>query len=158
MTKLERKLDLFDALNKLSRKDRDYYNTLSESEKKEFLPLIIMRWMSGTKDANQVYLLNEVANPFIFNLHKHKELLADLLVVGASGSGQRYTWLKKCKNSSNAPLTSLVIKETYSYTQSQANDALLLLSDDAIISMAEKLGRQSDEIAKIKKELKAIRG
>jgi hypothetical protein len=159
MSKNERKLDLFNALNRLSRKERDYYNTLSEAEKKEFLPLIIMRWMSGTKDANQVYLLNEVVNPFVFGLHKHKELLADLLTISASGRGQRYTWMKaKNKAISKAPIATSVIQEMYSYTMVQANEALQILSDEAIIEYAEKLGRQSDEISKLKKELKALRG
>lgn len=153
----ERALNLFDALGKISTKQRKYYETLSEEERKEFLPVVLMRWLSGTSDARQIYFINEIVNPFVYSLHKHKELLAALMSVSTSGVSQRYSWLKaNSKKSTNTPVIVELIKEYYRYTTSQAIDVLPLLEEADILGYASELGRQPDEIAKIKKEMKLL--
>lgn len=153
----EHKLDLFQTLNKLSVKDQKFFHGLSDEEKKDFLPLILMRWMSGTKDPRQIIFLNELANPYVFALHKYKDILADLLTISSSGSSQRYTWLKvKSKKGTKTPTACKVIAEYYGYNQKHAQDALNLLTVEQILAYAEQLGYQSDEIAKIKKEMKTL--
>ena len=153
----ERKLDIFRTLNHIDRKDQNFYGDLSEEEKKGFLPVIVARWMSGTSDAKQVYILNEIVNPYVFSLHTHKELLYQLMTVCTSGRTKRYFWNKTASNKqTNLPETIEVIKEYFGYSTSHARDALKLLSKADILDCAEQLGRQKDEIAKITKELKKI--
>lgn len=153
----ERKLNIFDALNKLSIKDRSYYESLSEDEKKEFLPVVIMRWLAGTTNARQIYFLNEIANPYMFDLFKHKELLAKLLTVSTSGRSQRYNWIKGSSKKVAASLIINLVEEYYGYTTGQAKQVLPLLDENDILAMAEAVGRQKDEIAKLNKELKALK-
>lgn len=151
----EYKLDLFNFLNNISRKNEKFYRTLSEEEIKEISPLIIMRWLSGTKDARQIYFLNELVNPFVFTLGNHKELLVDLMTLCTSGRQQRYNFNKaKTKKTTKAPKTVEVIKEYFQYNMIDALEVMPMLSNDDIISFAEQLGRQPPEITAIKKELK----
>jgi len=150
------KLDLFnEVLPNLSRKNRKFYKSLTEEQAKEISPLILMRWMSGTDDARQVYFLNELVNPFVFNLGKHKELLVNLITLCASGKIQRYKFNKtKSKKTTSTPKVVEVIKEFFSYNTIDALDVLPVISNDDILSFAEQLGRQAPEITAIKRELK----
>lgn len=150
------KLDLFNFLKHLSKKNVKFYGTLSEEEIKEISPLIIMRWMSGTSDARQVYFLNEIMNPFVFSLGKHKELLVNLMTICASGREQRYKFNKiKSKKTTRSPKCVAVIKEMFSYNTIDALEAFSMISNDDVLSFAEQLGRQPTEITAIKKELKS---
>lgn len=152
----ERKVDLFVVLDKLSKKDQTYYCSLSEEDQKEILPILIMRWLSGTSNAYQVFLINEIVNTYVFSLHKHKELLVNLLLTSTSGKGSRYNWLKtKSKKGMTAPLTCKLITNYYQISSRQAIDYLKLLEEIDIIGYAEELGYQQDDIKKIKTELKA---
>ena len=149
------KLDIFSVLNQISMKKRNYYEGLSEEEQKAFMPLIVMRWLSGTRNARQVVFLNELVNPSVFSLHKHKQFLYYLMTVCTTGNGQRYFWNKTLsKRSSKTPTSIKTICEFFGYNTREAADALSLLSNDDILSYAEDLGKQPDEIRKIKKELK----
>ena len=151
----QRKLDIFQLLNGLSKKDLEAYHSLSEEEKKEVLPLIVMRWMSGTNDARQVFFLNELVNPFVFPFYKHKDLLVNLLSICGPGSPRRYQWTKALsKKKATKPKSVEVIKQYFGYNTVDANDAFSILSADVIMDYANQLGWQPDEIAKLKKELK----
>ena len=149
------KLDIFNVLNQISTKKRNYYEGLSEEEQKAFMPLVVMRWLSGTRNARQVFYLNELVNPSVFSLHKHKKFLYYLMTICTTGHGQRYFWNKTLsKRSSTTPVTTQTICQFFGYNTREAADALPLLSDEDILSYAEDLGKQPDEIRKIKKELK----
>lgn len=155
MAPKKRSLDIFTVLNNISKKNVGYYDTLPENEQKELQPFVVMRWLTGTKDARQVYFLNEIVNRFAFELGSHKELLYKLLCVATSGQGQRYQW-KKVASRKGAGLTLCVdvVKRYYNYNTSQALDALGILTNDDILDHAEDIGLQKEDIAKLKKELK----
>lgn len=154
MSDKKHKLDIFQVLNKLSTKDRAYYNSLSEDEKKALAPLVVMRWLTGTKDARQVFFLNELVNPFVFSMANHKELLMDLMLASTSGRSSRYYWNKAKTKKSKASKSVDVVREFFGYNTTEASEALPLLSNEDVIQFAEQLGRQPDEIKAIKKELK----
>ena len=152
------KLDIFKVLDKLSRKNYRYYSSLTEEEQKAVAPLVIMRWLTGTttkSGEDQILALNERANPYIFSLQKHKELLMHLLASSCNGTSQRYSWKKApVKKTANLPLATEVVKEYYNYNSLHAIEALPLLADSDIIEYAFELGKQPDFITKLKRELK----
>ena len=149
------KLDIFRVLDHTSRKDRKFYRELTEEEQKAYMPLVVMRWLTGTTEARQIFFLNELVNPFVFTFTKHKELLYHLMTVCGAGKSQRYYWNKALsKKSTKTPTTVGVVKEYYKYNTLHAIQALPMLSDDDILHFAMELGRQKEDIAKIKKELK----
>jgi len=151
----ERKLDIFTVLGKISTKDTRYYRSLNDEEKKGFLPVVVSRWLSGTSSAKQIYFINELVNPFVFSLHKHPQLLYQLMTLCGPGKSQRYFWNKTVSSKSNKTPTAVsVLREVFGYNTKQALEAMPLLSNDDIIEYAEHLGRQKDVITKLKKELK----
>jgi hypothetical protein len=147
-------LNIFSVLGSLNKKQYQFFAALSDEEKKALQPLVVQRWLSGTSDPAQVMLLNEFVNPYVFPLHKHKELLVKLLSVTGSGGG-RSKWLKaKGKATSSAPLTTNIIKLMYGYNTRDAIQASLLLTNDDVLELAAELGKQPDEIRALKAELK----
>lgn len=151
-------LDIFKVLEKLSLKDKKFFEELSEEDLKSLHPLVLMRWMSGTQEARQVFFLNELVNPMMFPLTKHKQLLLKLLMICGPGKVRRYNWMKaKGKKTSNTPKVLAMIRDYYEYNTSDAIDAIKILSDNAILELADYLGKQPDEVREISKELKGRR-
>ena len=151
------KLDIFQVLRKIDSKDRKFFDSLSEDELKGFLPFLIMRWMSGTSDPMQVYMLNELVNPYVFSFSDNKELLYYLLTTVSDDKRiKRYSWIKgpTANKKSSMPEALSVIKEYFGYNNKEAEDALNILSDEDIIDYASQLGKQKEEISKLSKELK----
>ena len=166
--KREYKLALFPLLRNISTKNVGYYNTLSEESIKEFTPLVLMRWLTGCNDgknlsARQIFFLNELVNPYAFAFqgtidNNHKKLLYNLMTICTSGRDCRYKFNKtKGKRTSSMPKATAVIKEAFGYNNRDAHDAIALLSDEAIVDMAEQYGMQEAELKLLKKELKTKR-
>jgi hypothetical protein len=151
----ERKLDIFRVLEAINDKDVGFLDKLTEEEAKAFVPFVVQRWLSGTPSAKQVFFINELLNPFVFSLQGHKKLLWDLMTICSPGKQQRYAWnaLPSKKNTSK-PTAVKVLQEYYGYSSTDAVNVLDLLSRQNLLDMAEELGWQNDEIAKIKKEVK----
>jgi len=147
------KLDLFEMLGCLNEKDIDYFSNLPPENQKYVVPLVLQRWLTGTNDPRQVVLVNEVVNPFVFNLYKHPHLMWLLMTIVTSGIQKRYTWpSQKSKVGLTKPVAASAVKEYYKYSSADANDAVKLLSCEQVIDIAQSLGYQQDEITKIKKE------
>lgn len=146
------KLDIFDLLGKLNDpKTGDIYSKLNDEEKKGFAPLVVMRWASGTSDARQIMLLNEFVNPNVFTLGKHPHLLMMLLQVANSKTNKRYSWLGiKSKKKNSEALR--VVQEFYDMSEREAKLLNPLPTNEELVEMAERLGWDKDEIAKLKKE------
>lgn len=151
----QHKVNIFQVLDKLDRKDTEVYQSLSEEEQKALHPLVVMRWMSCVNDPRQIVFLNELVNDMVFNVPGHKDLMFKLMTICSSGNTKRRKWVKApSKKSSAKPVTNMVIRESYGYNTKQADEAIGLMTDSVILECAEYLGRQPNEIKEIKKELK----
>ena len=155
----ERNLDLFKFLDKINKKSKTGYRDLTEEEQKEFVPLVVMRWLSGTKNSGQIIFLNEVVNPFVFDLAKHKELLYRLMTVCTSGSFQRYTWQKaKGKSQPSMPISLSIVERNNPYlSRREALETLKIFSESDVLLMAEELGCEKEELTKVKAEFKKLK-
>lgn len=148
----EHKLDIFAVLAALDKKDVDFYSNLSAEEQKSIQPFVLMRWLSGTYNKQQVFLLNEVVNPYMFSLNNHKDLMWKLMTICTSGKPQRYFWNKPEIKGSSTPTAVKVIQQYFGYNSKDADQALKMLQPDDIILMAEEMGWQDEEVNKIRKE------
>lgn len=151
----ERKLDIFRVLEAINNKDVTFLDRITEEEAKAFVPFVVQRWMSGTSSARQIFFINELLNPFVFSLQQHKKLLWDLMMVCSPNKPQRYSWnaLPGKKNTSK-PTAVKVLQQYYGYSATEAVNVLDMLTRQDLIDMAEDLGWQQEDIAKIKKEVK----
>lgn len=152
----EFKLDIFKLLEQLNRRDVSIWTQLTDDEKKGFAALVVERWMAGTSDKQQIFMINEIVNKHVFELADHPELLMKLLAVANSGQRQRYQWMgMKAGKKTKRAHSVRAITETYRCTEREAQDYVQLLSAEDIMSYAEKLGWQLDEIKLLKNELKS---
>jgi hypothetical protein len=150
----ERKLDIFELLLKIDRKDYGIWETLTDDQKKEFSPLIVMRWMAGMTDPQQLIFLNELVNPLVFNLHD-KELMIKLLTVCSNGKSKRYSWINYKVNGARKKRASVqLVAKHYQMSYKDAEDSMKLLTDDDIMDIAGLQGLQKDELTELKKDLK----
>lgn len=149
------KLDIFKLIDRLQRKDINFFSSLSEEEKKGFQPVVVQRWISGTNNSNQIIAINEFLNRYVFSLSKHPELLYYLMTVPFTGKHKRACkWIASKKISSSFPISEDVIRQTYGYNSKDALESMKLLSNEDILEMAEVLGFQSEQISKLKTEIK----
>jgi len=102
---VQRKLDLFnEILPAIDRKDYDFYDRLTDEQKKEIQPLLLLRW-GASIDINDPILLhyylasfNHHANKNFFNLYKHPKLQWLMIAASSPNLGKyRRKWLGKKK-------------------------------------------------------------
>lgn len=148
-------LDIFRVLDHINARDYSAYTNWTDSEQKAFQPYVAMKWMLGTDNKRTLLRLNARANLYMFCLGQHKQLLHMLLCACTNGKSQRYSWIKTSNKQSSMSTTLEVVQEFYHYSERHAKQVLSMLSKDEVLDMAQWLGRQSDELTKIKNEFKS---
>lgn len=100
------KLDLATVLQAIDRQDLEFYSGLTEDEKKHYVPLVLMRYISSLTDQNRnaayaVIATNDLVNVGFWNLSKHPELQHKLLCLAGLGGKQYRPWMaiKRSKRS-----------------------------------------------------------
>jgi hypothetical protein len=144
----DNKLDIFETMKHVDDFDVDHFSELTEDQEKTLQPLVVMRWLSGTKDTKQIIRINSVINPFVFSLHKEKKLLIRLLLC-CSTSKKMYTWNKR-KKQEKTTLRSQLIQEYYDCSVKESLIYEKSISLEDLISMAEELGYDNEQIKKLK--------
>jgi hypothetical protein len=113
--------------------------------------------MTGSNDKRQVYMLNEIVNPYIFSLGNHKQLLINLLTICAPGGFKKYKWVKPPnKHKGNTPNITNLICEYFDYSSRVARESIPMLTSEDILSYSEQLGYDKEQLRNIKKELKLL--
>lgn len=92
------KLDIFKTLNAIDRKQANFLNMVTEQEKKSFVPLVVMQWMTGLSDKNpnseiNLRMVNELVNMHFWELYKHPELQYKLMAACGDGSTYKRAWI-----------------------------------------------------------------
>ncbi len=146
---MSKKIDIFEILRKIDECDITYFEKLSDEEIKSIHPLVIMRWMSGTKDNSQIQRLNTICNSFVFSLQKERMLLIKLLMA-SSTSKKTYKWYGKKTTGSISKTNVELIMEYYQCSKKEAIGAAPLLSKDDIMNLAAEMGYQKDDMTGIK--------
>jgi hypothetical protein len=116
----------------MDRKDRDYYDNLSDEFKKQFSGFLMLRY-SATVNSNPelehyyIASTNHYANRGMFDLSKHPKLQWLMLTAASPGLGlQRHTWLKQPKKGVSG--IGPVKKELATHFPTMKDDDLEVLS------------------------------
>jgi len=155
MKSKEYKLDIFECLSQISKKNIHYYDNLSDEQKKGFLSLIISRWVYGTPHELQILLLNQVVNPYLFSLNKHPSLIYKLLTTTSVRPNTVYRWKAK-QQDIKFPLSINVISKYYGISKREAILHLPNYTAPDILTMCADIGLQTDELKNLKIELKKL--
>lgn len=92
------KLDIFETLGAIERKDYDFLDRKTEEERKGFAPPVVLRWASALKgggiDADfKLLIVNEQANLHFHDIWQHPELQYKLLAATGMHTGRRFDWI-----------------------------------------------------------------
>lgn len=90
-------INLFDVLAALDKKDYQYYDKLSDEQKRKIVPFMLAHWMSAIKGSDglaRYYVMstNEYANKYLFNefVSKHPKLQWLMLCSASPGLGKQF--------------------------------------------------------------------
>lgn len=151
-----RKLDIFKLINRyLDKNEHAVYKTLTEDEKKEFSPFMIMEWMRSTNNKLQLMLVNEFLNQYVFSLAKHPDLLSGIIEATTIKGPCRFSWYKS-KSYKNHKMISNVVSTYYNISERESEYYLPFINADDLYSIAEYLGLSDDNMKKLKLEIKHL--
>ena len=93
------KLSINNEMSVFDRKDREFYDNLTDEERKKFSTFLMIRYGSsvlGSRDLQEFYVIscNERLNKHFFALHKHPKLQWLMATTVSPGMGtQRHQWI-----------------------------------------------------------------
>jgi hypothetical protein len=105
-------LPIATVLSALDKGDKNFYDNLSEDEKKSMSLWLLMRWMSSTKSLKEHHLMmvNDIVNYNFSDLSKHPELQWKLLSMCGSGKNQYHEWISPPKGMKKNRMEELIFK------------------------------------------------
>ena len=156
MSQTEYKLNIFDVLSQIDKKNIHFYENLPDDKKKAFSPFLAFRWLYGTPHDLQVVLLNQCLNPsYLTHCCKHPDLVYKLFTVTSVKAKTAYKWRPK-NQETGFPLALDTIAKYYDISKRIAKLHLPTFSAEDIMNMGDYIGLQGDEMKKLKTELKKL--
>ena len=125
-------LDIRNEMAQFDRKNREFYDSLTEEQKKKFSPYLMIRWGSsvqGSKDLQEFYLIstNERLNEHFFSIStaQHKKLQWLLSSTVSPGMGtQRHQWIAPRKKEPGAGTMRKQLSELFPHLKDDEVDLL----------------------------------
>jgi hypothetical protein len=151
------KLDLFSVLTSIDQGNMNFYENLSEEEKKGYVPLLLMRYMSSLPSQNAqcgdaVIMVNDLVNVGHWELTKHPELQHKLMCITGLGRRQNRPWISKRKNVATKKLNEF-FKQQYPDVNEDELEILINMYDKTSIKqLAIECGLTPEEAQVIAKE------
>ena len=149
------KLSINNEMTQFDRKNREFYDELTDEERKKFSTYLMLRYgasVEGTADLQEWYLraINERMNINFFDLGKHPKLQWLLATTVSPGMGtQRHYWQgAKKKEGSNSKAVKFV---TQLYPHMKQDEVELLASINTtkeLKELAKQLGWTDPDIKK----------
>lgn len=104
------KLNIGNEMREFDRKNRRFYDELTDEERKKFSPYLMVRWGSaveGSRELQEFYVIatNERLNKHFFNINasRHKKLQWLMATSVSPGMGtHRHNWISPKKKESGA--------------------------------------------------------
>lgn len=149
----ENKLDIFELLRAIDDNKRDFLEKLPEGQRKGFVPVVSLRWLSGSGNESQLLNMNEVVNSTVFNLYKHPDLIYKLMVAATPKGRKNYNWLKTKKKDKLTKRLD-VIRRYLEVPAKQAVEFAALYTDADILEMCDALGEPKEFVQQLKAEMK----
>lgn len=158
-----RKLDIKDVLAAIDNRDFDFYSKLSDEQKGEFSPFVIMQFLSG-HDSYSLEMVQELINKNFSIKSKNHELFFKLCCVMGDKKKKFHPYTKPPRANRKKSESVLVLLLTeYRNEVISEEEAIMLVKknsnrydNDFWIMIAESLGWTKDMVSKLDKELKTI--
>jgi hypothetical protein len=144
------KLSIGNEMTQFDRKNRDFYDSLTDEERKKFSTFLMIRYgssVSGSRDLQEFYLIstNERLNKNFFPLHKHPKLQWLMATTVSPGMGTfRHNWIATKKKEPGAGSIKKQIAELYPHLKDDEIDLMAKINTKKDIdAYMKKLGQES---------------
>ncbi len=152
----EDKLSIKSEMAAFDRKNRDFYDSLNDEEKKKFSPFLMIRYgatVAGSSDLQAYYLMscNERLNKHFFDINttQHKKLQWLMATTVSPGMGNQYhQWIKLGKKTTDNKNVKF-LRELYPHLKEDDLKLMAELNDkDDLKAYAKGLGWADKDIKK----------
>jgi hypothetical protein len=152
-------LDLWKVLRSADENDLTFYDELTDAERNELQPLIIMRWLSAVSNDNPnaewyVDATNQIVNEYVFSLGRHPSLLWKLLATCGAGAKERHVWIKGPSKLTTNRFDQLILRLNPSLNDMELELVKRNFTRDKLIGLCRGLAMEDSEINKIVDEFK----
>lgn len=156
------KLDLANVLQAIDKRDLTFYSRLNDEEKKGYVPLVLMRYISSVTDQNKnaayaVLATNDLVNVGFWQLDKHKELQHKLLCLSGLGSKQYRPWLSYKSRKSKNKIYEFLAEQYSSLNDDEIELIYSHLSIDEFKDFLNQSGLTDKEIKELLAEWKKVK-
>jgi hypothetical protein len=142
----------------------DFYDNLTDEERKAFAPRVVIRWLSTLSDNNPsqqyaILAVNDLVNLGLWSLQKHPELIYKLCALSGTGKKQYHQWIPQGRGAGSQPRLDALIQEFWPQTNSQERDLLKKLrTPEQWMDFASQSGIDDRHLKDLKDEFKKIQG
>lgn len=139
------KLDIKKELQAVNNKNYDFYEELTEEEKKAFSPYILMRYVSNPQNREAQEWCIERTNEFVNKNHwllskQHKPLLWKLYAGMGLGMNLNYQYLAAGKKEKANKIEKLLAELYPAMKMSEIKILAALMTDQDKIELFDKMG------------------
>jgi len=142
------KLSIQNEMIQFDRKNRQFYDELSDEERKKFSNYLMIRWGScvqGSRDLQEFYLIstNERLNKRFFDINRHPRLQWLTATTVSPGMGtHRHQWIAPRKKEAGATAIRKQLAELYPHLKDDELDLLAKITTKKDIdAYLKELGR-----------------
>lgn len=113
------KLSIQNEMAQFDRKNRDFYDSLTDEERKKFSNYLMIRWGSsvhGSRDLQEFYVVatNERLNKHFFAVNRHPKLQWLMATTVSPDMGaQRHQWIAPKKKDADTNQSKKILMELY---------------------------------------------
>jgi len=128
------KLNIANEMSVLDRKDRTFYDSLTDEERKKFSNYLMIRWTSsvqGSRELQEFYLIatNERFNKHFFEINRHPRLQWLCATAISPGLGtHRHQWIAPRKKEPGASGIRKQLAEMYPHLKDDELDLMCQLT------------------------------
>jgi hypothetical protein len=134
------KLNIGNEMRCFDRKDRGFYDGLTEEERKKFSNYLMIRWGStvdGGRDLQEFYVIatNERLNKNFFAINRHPKLQWLTATTVSPGMGtHRHAWIPTKKKEPGSRNGRKMLSEILPAAKNDDITAMLALNNDAAVT------------------------
>lgn len=131
------KLNIGNEMREFDRKNRAFYDSLTEEEQRKFSPYLMVRWgsaVTGSRELQEFYVIatNERFNKHFFSINtaRHKKLQWLMATTVSPDFGaQKHIWIAPKKRESGASAKRRQLAEIFPHYRDDELDVMMTVVD-----------------------------
>ena len=152
----ERKLDIFQVLRAIDKRDAGWLSRQPPDAQKEFIPTVVLRWAATAEGDNEgaymLWMVNENVNVNMYALSKHPELIYRLFATCGLGKVLRHQWIAGPKRKGQDNKAAAFLQQLHPDANGREIDMLIGMYDkDTFAKLVSDAGVLPDEVKELKK-------